>query len=74
MADALSLEKLRANPEHWNVDGSYNCAEDPRLIVRDRANVGWTLNMAHRRARLLIWSTIAAIIVGLVVLTIAVRG
>jgi uncharacterized membrane protein len=66
--DPVSLQNLWANPEHWNLDGSYNCADDPRLLVRDRARVGWTLNMAHRRAQTAIWGLLIAISTGVATL------
>jgi uncharacterized membrane protein len=61
---AVSLQSLWENPAHWDRLGSYSCADDPRLFVRDRARIGWTLNMAHRRAQLTIWAFLLAVIAG----------
>jgi uncharacterized membrane protein len=47
---AQQLAEFRANPVNWTRFGSYSCAADPRLMVRDRLELGWTLNMAHPRA------------------------
>jgi uncharacterized membrane protein len=60
------LERLWGDPSHWNRDGSYKCATDPRLIVPKRYGGGWTLNMEHPRA------VIATIGLVLVVLGVAV--
>jgi uncharacterized membrane protein len=60
--DPISLDALWANPDHWDRLGSYSCPDDPRLFVRDRARVGWTLNMAHRRAQMVIWVFLLAVI------------
>jgi uncharacterized membrane protein len=62
---AEELAEFRANPVHWNWYGSYSCAADPRLVVRDRRGLGWTLNMAHPRANLVMGLTVAAILGGL---------
>ena len=59
------MEELWANPAHWN-RGAYSCADDPRLLVRDRARLGWTLNMAHRRAQTAIWGFLMAVIASVV--------
>ena len=53
--DYPELRVLWNDPAHWNRDGSYNCAGDPRLFVPKRNGGGWTLNMAHPRAQLTIW-------------------
>ena len=46
--DQLSkYEKMRFNPGNWTLGFIYYCAEDPRLIVRQRSTVGWTWNFAH---------------------------
>ena len=60
------LDDLWHNPEHWNRDGSYRCAADPRLIIPKRDGGGWTLNVGHPRA----WMIMA----GCVVLALALVG
>jgi len=55
------LESLSRDPAHWN-RGSYRCADDPRLLVRNPAGLGWTLNMAHTKAQLVIWSVLAGVV------------
>jgi uncharacterized membrane protein len=44
-------ERLWNDPGNWNADGSYRCAADRRLLVKNQLGFGWTLNMAHPRAR-----------------------
>ncbi|HEY2849392.1 MAG TPA: DUF5808 domain-containing protein [Gemmatimonadaceae bacterium] len=56
------LNALWRNPDHWNRDTSYNCANDPRLLVPSRVGLGWTLNMAHPRAQLTIWLFLLCVI------------
>jgi hypothetical protein len=54
--DAEHVLRAHWNDEaNWNRDGSYRCAEDPRLIVPKRGGAGWTLNTAHRRAQVTMW-------------------
>ena len=48
------------NAANWNGDGSYRCAEDPRLVVPKRNGVGWTINVAHRRAQAVMWLLLLA--------------
>ena len=55
------LESLSRDPAHWD-RGSYRCADDPRLLVRNPAGFGWTLNMAHAKAQLVIWSVLAGVV------------
>ena len=57
--NAEQLEAFRTDPRHWNRGVIYSCAFDPRLMVRDRLGLGWTLNMAHPRASMVIWSILA---------------
>lgn len=52
---AHALRAHWGNPANWNRDGSYRCADDPRLIVPKRHGGGWTMNMAHRRAQAAMW-------------------
>lgn len=53
------LDQLWSNPAHWNRDGSYKCAADPRLVVPRRGGGGLTLNMEHRRA----WIVMVGVVV-----------
>lgn len=57
---AQQLAEFRANPVNWTRYGSYSCPADPRLLVRDRLELGWTLNMAHPRATLVMGLTVIA--------------
>jgi uncharacterized membrane protein len=69
------LDQLWNDPVHWNRDGSYKCAADPRLLVRARRGVGLTLNMSHPRANfamLLIVVFVVCILGG--VIALATRG
>ena len=67
------LAELRSNPAHWTRFGTYSCAADPRLMVRDRLELGWTLNMAHPRAQTAIWSVLLAVVAMLTLLLGLVR-
>jgi uncharacterized membrane protein len=49
-------KRLWNDPNNWNSDGSYSCAADGRLLVGNRA--GWTLNMAHRQAKALMFGVV----------------
>lgn len=40
-------ESLRTDPAHWSLGLIYYCRQDPRLVVRNLAPVGWTWNFAH---------------------------
>ena len=53
---------------NWNRDGSYNCAEDPRLFVPKRGGRGWTLNMANRRAQAVMWGFVVFTVVSVIVI------
>jgi hypothetical protein len=44
------LKKLWEDPKNWTM-WSYNCADDPRVIVPKRnPAMGWTINAAHKKA------------------------
>jgi uncharacterized membrane protein len=58
------------NDANWNRDGSYRCAEDPRLMVPKRGGAGWTINVAHRRAQLVMWGFVVAIAVTVSVIAV----
>jgi len=61
------LDRLWARPENWSI--VYRCAEDPRVIVpRRRQWMGWTVNFAHPRARLVTLSSVAIVVVPFFVL------
>jgi uncharacterized membrane protein len=55
------LDALWRDAAHWNPDTSYNCVDDPRLLVPGRI-AGWTLNMAHPKAQLSIWLFLLCVI------------
>ena len=60
---------------HWNRDGSYNCAADPRLFVPKRVGGGWTLNMALPKAQSAIWGfLLSALVLVIVVGVFATRA
>ena len=40
-------ESLRQNPRHWHLGVLYACRDDPRVVVRHRWRVGWSLNLAN---------------------------
>jgi len=56
------LEALWVEPSHWNRDGSYKCAADPRLLVPKRNGGGWTLNMEHPKAQWAIRGLLIAVL------------
>ena len=53
---------------NWNRDGSYRCASDPRLIVPKRSGVGWTINVAHRRAQAAMVLVVLAVVASVAVI------
>ncbi len=57
-----SLEDLWSDPANWNADGSYKCADDPRVFVPKLAGGGWTLNMLHPGARWVMVSLVAGVL------------
>ena len=71
---AVDLDRLWSMPAHWHWSGSYRCGEDPRLMVRARQGMGWTLNMAHPRAQPLIWGILVCVIAGVVTMAILATG
>lgn len=58
-------DALWRDPARWNRWGSYTCAEDPRLMVRQRG-AGWTLNMGHPKAQVVLWGFLGVVIAFLV--------
>lgn len=42
-------ETMRTDPSNWKLGIVYCCAQDPRIIVRQRMPIGWTWNFAHAR-------------------------
>ena len=57
-----TLERLWADDSHWRACSIYSCKDDPRLVVPKRNGKwgGWTMNIAHRSAWLLLAATIVA--------------
>lgn len=41
------FEAMRLDPRNWKLGVIYSCAEDPRVIVRQRLPLGWTWNFAN---------------------------
>ena len=53
------LTALWENPQHWTGMGFYKCADDPRIWVpMPGRSIGWTINLAHWRGRLMLASTL----------------
>ncbi len=65
-----ALDALWNDPAHWDRDGSYRCAADPRLVVSKRGGGGWTMNMAHPKAQVAIWTFFGAVITIVVIVGI----
>lgn len=42
-------EAMRTDPANWKLGIVYCCAQDPRIVVRQRLPVGWTWNFAHAK-------------------------
>jgi hypothetical protein len=65
------LVALWTDPAHWNRDGTYKCASDPRLWVQKRWGGGWTINMEHAKGPLTFWAFslgIVAVVIGVLAL------
>jgi uncharacterized membrane protein len=43
------LARLRKDGDNWSF-GMYNCPADPRVVVRGREGIKYTVNFAHRAA------------------------
>ncbi len=56
------LDKLWADPANWSF-WSYRCAQDPRIIVKKRTKLGWTINFGHPRA---IVALVGMVLLGLI--------
>ncbi len=50
------IHEVKPNP--WKLGFIYVNADDPRLIVRQRTGLGWTLNMARPAA----WAILASLV------------
>ncbi len=49
----MNLEELIAmhrSPDHWHFVFFYFAPEDPRIVVKKRRGIGWTLNFARPMA------------------------
>ena len=55
-------DQLWRDPQHWDRLSVYRCPADPRLLVPARRGLGWTVNMAHRRAQLALWGVLGAVL------------
>jgi len=55
-----ALNALHENPDHWHLIFFYFAAEDPRIVVKKRHGVGWTLNFARPAAIPFLVALIAA--------------
>src|SRR5262249_3391909 len=66
------LNRLWRDPKHWSF-WCYKCSEDPRIIVRKRYGMGWTVNFGHPRGLLALVVLIALVLVP-PVFTIVTKG
>jgi uncharacterized membrane protein len=57
-ARGADRDQLWRDPEHWERFGVYRCSADARLVVRQRRAMGWTVNMGHPRAQLVLWGSV----------------
>lgn len=51
-------DQLWSDPANWKWGLLYRAAADPRLIVKKRDGLGWTLNFASPRAYLLLGANV----------------
>ena len=58
----IESDALWLNPQHWGRLGVYTCPADSRLLVPARQGIGWTVNMGHRHAQLVLWTALVAVI------------
>lgn len=42
------FEEMRNDAKNWKLGLVYFCADDPRVVVRNRFPLGWTWNFANR--------------------------
>ena len=47
-------EAMRTDPANWKMGFVYYCAQDSRIVVRQRLPVGWTWNFGHPKVYLAI--------------------
>lgn len=62
---ASDLEDLRLDPKHWYLLLFYFAPADPRIMVRKRYGIGWTLNFARPLAFPFLVGLIAAFYTGI---------
>lgn len=48
--NAEDLNALQGNPANWHFMFFYFSPEDPRIVVKKRCGIGWTLNFARPMA------------------------
>ncbi len=61
------LDTLWSDPANWTSLGFYRCAADPRAWVLKRVGIGYTINIAHRRAWFLLGGLLVALMAPVVV-------
>jgi hypothetical protein len=55
------LNALHRNPDHWHLVFCYFAPKDPRIVVKKRLGIGWTLNFARPLAIPFLAALIAAV-------------
>lgn len=45
--DSAELNTLHTDPKHWHLLFFYFAPADPRIVVKKRFGIGWTLNFAR---------------------------
>jgi hypothetical protein len=59
--DVDALNAFHENPDHWHLIFFYFGAEDPRIVIKKRHGIGWTVNFARPMAVPFIVALIAAV-------------
>jgi len=62
---ATDLEALRLDPKHWHLLLFYFAPTDPRIMVKKRFGIGWTLNFARPLAIPFLAGLITAFYIGI---------
>lgn len=62
---AADLDTLHADPKHWHLLFFYFSSADPRIVVKKRIGIGWTLNFARPMAVPFLVGLLAAFYAGI---------